>query len=86
MQLPLSTEAVWKRGYDARAQAQIGRRPPLWGGEVDRQCEGAVSLDPHHLDQGCGSEELDRSLEVVGQNMQAHLRSNPRQRLRQEVS
>ena len=40
---------------------------------------------PHRLHQWPAAQYLDDSLEVVSQYMQAHLRADPIQRLRQEV-
>jgi len=89
---------VPRRGWDwprmCGNRPAASRSPRRLAGKIDvvarRRCEldrGGLPLDlcPHEFDQRLRAKDLDCPLDVVGQHMQAHFRSDARQGSRQEV-
>ena len=84
-----SPEFLRDRGHLEARRAGCQERP----GQKSLHSRSATSAElkagaprPHRGDQPPGVEDLDRSLQVVGQNLQAHLGSHARQHSGQEVT
>jgi hypothetical protein len=85
----LWVEAVWKRAHLMLRRVSLARLTRAASEAEDapriHEAKRALALRPHRLAQRCSSEDLDHPLQVVRQDLQAHLGSHPRQRLGQEV-
>ena len=82
---PQTVEAVCKHDQAAAMSFQTRNPAAGLGVEVCGRRAGVSPLRFHRSDQSCSTYDLDRSLQVIGQHMQAHLGSHMGQRLGQEV-
>jgi len=90
--------SLWRSGTSASGRGRVKtlatavgtwRSVPIGRGEgreFGAVKRGRLGLCPHEGNQKLRSEDVQRPFQVVGQDLQAHFRSDPRQGLGQEVS
>jgi len=83
-----TTEAVWKRGRSVEVQLRAALGCDADEHRVCRLKETDVcrsSLRPHEGNQHLRAEDLQHPLQVIGEDVQTHFRSNPWQGPGEEV-